>query len=381
MSVDVDQRSQSLDVRAPWEPSRHWPWVAIGWPTIVLLFALQWYAYDSARGEGNPIGWYLAWSSYVWALAPLVFLFAHRFPLELGTWRFRLPLHIAASLLVAGVQIGAETYIGWLRHAHGLSVNEAIRHYFSQHTQPSLLVYWMLVAAASGYRLQERSRMRELQTARLESRLAQTRLQMLRMQLQPHFLFNTLQAATTLVQDDPPAAEDVLQRLGELLRFWLDEPNLNEFSLAREIELLECYTGIQERRFGSRVKFDIQVSAEVRVCLVPAFVLQPLVENAVQHGIGAHRGNDMIKIACYREQTRLYLEVHNRIGSLEDVPERLLHRGTGLSNVKARIEQLYGTEQSLELCNLHPEGVCTRVSLPFRRLPSAAAPLAMEAGQ
>jgi two-component system, LytTR family, sensor kinase len=381
MSVDVDERSRSRHLLPEWQPSRQWTWVAIGWPTIVLLFALQWYAYDSARGEGNPIAWYLAWSAYVWALAPLVFLFARRFPLEPGTWGFRLPLHISASLLVAGLQIGTETYIGWLRHAHGLSVDEAIRHYFGQHTQPSLLVYWILVAAASGHRLQERSRMRELQTARLESRLAQTRLQMLRMQLQPHFLFNALQAATTLVQDDPPAAEDVLQRLSELLRVWLDQPDVNEFPLAREIELLECYTSIQERRFGSRIRFDIQVSAEVRVCPVPPFVLQPLVENAVHHGIGAHRGDDVINIVCYREQARLYLEVRNHSGSLDDVPERLLQRGTGLSNVKARIEQLYGTEQSLELWNLRPLGVCTRVSLPFRPPPFPVAPLAIEVGR
>jgi len=106
-------------------------------------------------------------------------------------------------------------------------------------------------------------------------------------------------------------------------------------------------------------------------------VLQPLVENAIRHGIGEHKENDVVSIRAFQKQNRLYLEVCNRTSSLADAPERLLSRGTGLSNTKARIEQLYGDEHLLQLCNLEPKGVCVRLSIPLRKL-SSSEPLTTE---
>ena len=140
----------------------------------------------------------------------------------------------------------------------------------------------------------DQARLRQLQSAQLEARLAEARLEMLRMQLQPHFLFNTLQAATMLIHDDPHGAEDILLRLSQLLRVSLDEMNVQEIPLSREIELLECYMGIQERRFGDRLRFDLRMDDDVLGFAVPSFVLQPLVENAIRHGIGKHKENDVV---------------------------------------------------------------------------------------
>ena len=254
---------------------------------------------------------------------------------------------------------------------------EAVRHYFGQHTQLSLLSYWVLVAAAMFYRMYDQARLRQLQSAQLETRLAETRLEMLRMQLQPHFLFNTLQAATMLIHDDPHGAEDMLLRLSQLLRVSLDELHVQEIPLSREIELLGCYIGIQERRFGDRLRFDLRIDDDVLAFAVPSFVLQPLVENAIRHGIGKHKESDVVSIRAFQEQNQLYLEVSNRTSSLADTPERLLSRGTGLSNTKERIEQLYGNEHSLQLCNLEPKGVCVKLSIPVRQL-AAAKPVTTE---
>ena len=121
------------------------------WAIAFLLFATQWYVYDATRGRANPFTYYLGWSLYMWALTPLIIWFAHRHPIESGTWKRAAPLHLAASLLLTALQISIETYIGWLRHAHDLSFKEAFRHYFGQHTQLSLLSYWVLVAAAMFY--------------------------------------------------------------------------------------------------------------------------------------------------------------------------------------------------------------------------------------
>jgi two-component system LytT family sensor kinase len=353
------------------EAAGKWTWLLVGWAIVILLFASQWYAYDATRGGANPFAYYLGWSLYMWALAPFILRFTLRHPIEPGIWKRTVPLHVAVSVFLTALQISIETYIGWIRHAHELSFQDAIRHYFGQHTQLSLLSYWVLVAAAMFYRMNDQARLRQIHSAQLEARFAETRLEMLRMQLQPHFLFNTLQAATMLVHDDPHGAEDILLRLSQLLRVSLDELHVQEISLSREIELLECYIGIQDRRFGDRLRFDLRIDADVLTFAVPSFVLQPLVENAIRHGIGKHKESDVVSIRAFQKQNRLYLEVSNRTSSLTDTPERLLSRGIGLSNTKERIEQLYGNEHLLQLCNLEPKGVCVRLSIPVRQLASA----------
>ena len=350
---------------------RNRAWISAGWAVVFLLFATQWYVYDATRGGANPFAYYLGWSLYMWTLTPFVVWFALRHPIESGTWKRTIPLHVAASLSLTAVQLSIETCVGFLRHAHDLSFKHAMRHYFSQHTQLSLLSYWALIAAAMFYRMYDQARLRHLQSAQLEARLAETRLELLRMQLQPHFLFNTLQAATVLVHEDPDGAEDILLRLSQLLRVSLDEPNVQEIPLSREIELLGWYMGIQDRRFGDRLRFDLRLDDDVLGLAVPSLVLQPLVENAIRHGIGKHKENDVVTIRAFQKQNRLYLEVCNKTSSLADTPERLLSRGTGLSNTKARIEQLYGNGYSLQLCNLEPKGVCVRLSMPMRQLAPA----------
>lgn len=342
------------------------------WALVVLLFAGQWYVYDLSRAAADPFVDYLWWSFYMWAvLTPLVLWFSHRHPINIDNWKRVVPLHLAASVALTVVQLSVETYLAWLRHADQWSFKEALRHYFSQHTQLSLLTYWVLVAGVQLYRLYDQARRRELQAAQLEARLAEARLDMLRTQLQPHFLFNTLQAATILVHEDPSAAEEILLRLSELLRVSLDDLHVQEVSLAREIEFLDHYIAIQQRRFGDRLRFEVRVEQEVRAFAVPTLVLQPLVENAIRHGLGKHKEPDIVTVRGFQSNGRLCLEVYNQIGHLEDVMERLLLRGLGLANTKARLEQLYGRQQSLKLRNLKPSGVAASLSLPLRRVPAA----------
>jgi hypothetical protein len=318
------QNESTIETRSNREVVPKWTWISLVWATAFLLFASQWYAYDTTHGRPYPFAYYLGWSLYMWALTPLVLWFAHRCPIESGTWKRTAPLHVAVSLVLTALQISIETYIGWIRHAHDLSFEDAVRHYFGQHIQLSLLSYWVLVAAAMFYRVYDQARLRQLHSVQLEARLAEARLEMLRMQLQPHFLFNTLQAATMLIHDDPHGAEDILLRLSQLLRVSLDELHVQEISLSREIELLEYYIGIQDRRFGDRHRFDLRIDDDALAFAVPSFVLQPLVENAIRHGIGKHKESDVVSIRAFQKQNRLYLEVCNRTSSLSDTPERLL---------------------------------------------------------
>jgi two-component system LytT family sensor kinase len=343
--------------------------ICTGWMLVVLLFGSQWYAYDVSRGVADPFRYYLWWSWYMWAvLTPAVLWLARRRPINPHTWERAIPLHLAVSLALTVLQVFVEASIGWARFEHQLSFKGALRHYYSQHIQLSLLTYWVIVGAAQFYRTYDQARRRQLHAAQLEARLAESQLEVLRVQLQPHFLFNTLQAATMLIHDDPSGAEDVLLRLSQLLRVSLDEFQVAEVSMAREIEFLEHYVGIQQHRFGDRLRFDIRIDQDVLTCAVPSLVLQPLVENAIRHGIGRHREIDVVTVQGSQSKDRLLLEVTNRTGRLEDEPKRLLNRGLGLANTKARLEQLYGPQQSLELRNLQPSGVGVVLSIPLRRL-------------
>jgi LytS/YehU family sensor histidine kinase len=150
----------------------------------------------------------------------------------------------------------------------------------------------------------------------------------------------------------------------------------HEIPLAREIDFVEHYLSIQRRRFGDRLRFELQIDPGTLACAVPTLVLQPLVENAVRHGVDKHKESDIVTIRAFREQDRLCLEVSNYTSSLEGAPEKHLSVGIGLSNTRERLEQLYGEEQSLRLFRLDPKGVCVQVSIPSRQLPADETALA-----
>src|SRR5882724_3686314 len=353
----------------------HKGWLLLaGWALIVLLFATQWYAYDLTRRTASPYSYYLGWSSLMWALAPLVFWFARRHPFQSQNRSRSLVLHVVAGFALSTVQVLAEAILGLWRHGHDLTFPATLAHYFGQHLQLYLLTYWSLVAAAQFYHMHTQAYERQLRAAELGSELSKARLEALRTQLQPHFLFNTLHTAVALVHENPDAAEDVLSRLSTLLRASLGEFGAHEVSLRKELEFLECYAGIQQRRFGERLTIEFHVDPRVLDCAVPSLVLQPLVENAIRHDIGTDKENDLIDISALAEDGTLVLEVRNRNSILSDTAERLLARGVGLANTDARLRQLYGQQQAMHLLRLEPRGVCVRLVLPMRHLCAAVGP-------
>ncbi len=341
-----------------------------GWALVVVVFASQWYAYDAGHGVADPFVDYVGWSCYMWGVVtPLALWLAHRRPIDARSWKGTVPLHIGASILLTVVELSFEASVEWLRTGAHWPLAGAVRHYLTQHSQIGLLTYWALVGAAQFYRLHEQARTRQLHEAQLEARLAEAQLDSLRAQLQPHFLFNTLQAAATLIYDDPEGAEDILQNLGELLRVSLNELHVQEIPLRREIEFLQRYISIQQRRFGAqRLRFDLQIDPRVLDCAVPTLILQPLAENAVRHGVGKHKEDDLVTVEAFQNHHGLCLRISNLTSTLDDTPERLFERGVGLSNTRRRLEQLYGKSQTLELIEQAPRGVCVQLSIPAHEL-------------
>lgn len=373
------ERVQAMEKKEIWG-GRSKRWLLAGcWVLVVLVFAVQWYAYDAGHGVADPFIDYIGWSCYLWGvLTPFVLWFARRHPIDFVTWPSTVPLHVTVSLAIAVVQLSAEAAFEWMRAGGAWRAKALVWHYLTQHIETTLLAYWVLVGATQFYRMYRDARERRLHAAQLEASLADARLDVLRAQLQPHFLFNTLQAATTLVHEDPDAAEDTLLCLSELLRAALEEMNSQEVSLAREIGFLNLFTRIQRRRFGDRLQFDVQIDPALAACAVPSLILQPLVENAIRHGIGKHKERDTVSIRAFPDGGQLCLEVCNSTGVLDDSPERLMARGMGLANTRSRVKQLYGNDQSLQLLALAPKGVRALLWIPLRRLAIEQTPAAKE---
>jgi two-component system LytT family sensor kinase len=340
--------------------------VSIG--LLALTFAAsQWYIYDAVHNQSESFRYYWLTLAYLTGvLCPVVVWLSRQCPIDAHTWKRSLAIHVPASIALTLVGVFVEGAIGWYSRGGRRSFASAESHYFTQHTQISLVTYWVLIAGIHLYQAYDRSRRRELRASQLEVQLAAAHLNSLRAQLQPHFLFNTLQAAMTLIYADPEGAEEMLLSLSELLRTSLQTLDKEEIPLGSEIAFVEHYAAIQQRRFGDRLRFVFDIDDEARSCAVPSLLLQPLVENAVQHGVGAHKESDLISIRASVQDLQVLIDIRNLTSSMGDTFDGLVTRGVGLSNTRTRLASLYGLNQSFSMRNLSPSGVAVYISFPAR---------------
>jgi two-component system, LytTR family, sensor kinase len=354
------------------------------WSGVVVLESSEVFVSDASRGYVLPSIHYLAWAVFNWyvlaLVTPLIYELGRRYPVTGPNWAARLVFpHAVACLACMIMQAIGRGIAGWwytLSHELSASPVALTGEWIARRGILGIIAYWVIVVAAGFARLRDEMRQRELQQAQLETRLASAELEKLRMQIHPHFLFNTLQAAITLVQDDPRSAEDVLLRLSELLRISLDQMDANEIPLARELEFLDLYLGIQRRRFGDRLSVEIHADPVALDLMVPPLILQPLVENAIRHGVGKHKGNDCIEIFARQQDAGLQVEVWNANSVVDETNERLFQRGVGMRNTKARLEHLYGPSASLIFRPL-ARGAAAMIFIPVR--PTAKGHSAAEA--
>jgi two-component sensor histidine kinase len=300
----------------------------------------------------------LIWDS-CFLSAPLFVWIARRFPLEPG----RRALSAAVHCAVIG-SIAAATAVFQFK----LTYREAnFAPPLGAFVQISLItgVLPFITVALAAHALDARSRAQErtLETERVRSQLAESRLEALTAQLQPHFLFNTLQGISTLIARDPVAADKMLTSLSELLREVLRRGERREIELNEELRVLESYLEISRARFGDRLSIDVNADDATQRALVPFFILQPLVENAIHHGISSHAGAGRVEIGARREGDRLVLTVSDDGPGIVTTDAQ---RGIGLANTKARLEELYGRSQRLELSRPDHGGFQVLVSIPFR---------------
>ncbi|MCA1557757.1 MAG: histidine kinase, partial [Acidobacteria bacterium] len=228
-----------------------------------------------------------------------------------------------------------------------------------------LLIYWVILGIDHALRYYTKYRERELQASQLEARLAQAQLQVLKMQLHPHFLFNTLHAISTLMHRDVEAADRMIARLSDLLRLALDNEGVQEVTLKQELELLERYLEIEQTRFRDRLTVEMRIEPEVLDARVPNLILQPLVENAIQHGITPRRGQGRIEIGARRTNGTLDIYVRDDGRGLAGATDETVKEGVGLSNTRARLLQLYGGHARFELRCPPEGGTLASLAIPF----------------
>ena len=338
------------------------------WTLVAMLFAGQ--AWFAAQVRGEPLAWvrasviWLVWAAVWAALTPAALRLAARFPLQRPQVLRALVVHGLASgicalvnlalFALAAPMIGAAqvepTWFGTLNRLLGTTF------------LLNLPVYWLIVAAAHGERLVRTAREKDRRQLRLEAQLADARLQTLRTQLQPHFLFNALNTISVLMHENADSADRILLQLSALLRRSLDSSEAHEVPLGEEIGFLESYLEIEQARFGGRLSYRIAVPDEVLEARVPNLILQPLVENALRHGLATRAGPGHIEIRADRQDDALLLCVSDDGRGLPpSTTERI-----GLANTRARLRLLYADRQRFEVRNSDGGGVIAEIELPWR---------------
>ncbi|HST09456.1 MAG TPA: histidine kinase [Terriglobales bacterium] len=350
-----------------------WKWIAVLWMGFALVNATQIVA--GMRAVGMQHAWsrlfFTVLASWiVWALAtPLVLLLGRRFPPT--QWRsVRMwSIHFAACVTIGAIYSlwGAALQMA-LQPWGTVQVNEFGKtafYVFYGEFHLFLILYAAILAVDYTLESTRRLAQSETEAARLNEQLSRAQLDALRRQLEPHFFFNTLNAIAGLVRENRnDDAVSMIASLGDLLRRVLDDSSKQEVSLGEEMEYLETYLDIQKTRFADHLQLSVNVPREFLSARVPSLILQPMVENAIEHGIGKRAAGGAIRIAAARDNGLLTLSVYNEGPAIPDDWEQR-RSGVGISNVRARLQSLYGSASRLNIQN-RDGGVEVQLSVPYK---------------
>ena len=349
---------------------RPWLLVSAAWLGPALLAAFQ--DYLRARLGNESVAWaHILWEGVDWilcaAFTPLIFVVAERYPLGRGRLWTSLPLHVVAALaFCAAWALTGAFFRSILIPKTGGDWFPSPLLWFLTTLPFGFAVYFGVVAAEHAFRFLIESRQTETKAALLAAQLAQARLGALRMQLNPHFLFNSLNTILVLVRDgESRTAADSIERLATVLRRILRVDQEHEVPLSDEIEFLEQYLAIEQARFSDRLRPTFEIPHSLRRAAVPALILQPAIENALRHGIGQSTESGRLAISARREGNDLILMVEDDGVGL---PPSGLIEGVGLANTRERLATLYGERASLQLLPGAPKGTVAVFRLPFREI-------------
>ena len=305
-----------------------------------------------------------------WGLLGLFLLWmANHRPIESFAWsQWRVwGLHLLASVVVAAFGLFVAYLISLLVQSGEMKqpldmamVWKGLPRFYRAYFHTNLLFMWAVVAAFHGLKIYRKYKSREVEAARLEARFAEAQNLALRMQLQPHFLFNTLNSISALVHSNPDGADEMISRFGDFLRATLDAPHEQFISLRRELAFIQDYLAIEQIRFQERLRVELQISSDLLDLRLPSFILQPLVENALKHGLADRPQGVTIHLRARKEVDNLVLEI-------QDDGEGYLpgREGVGLANVRSRLGLLYKGRYQMEIIGAPGRGTLVTLRLPL----------------
>jgi two-component system LytT family sensor kinase len=364
-----------MKVESGTHPGRtKWLLIFACWSFVALFFTsqtvVQGHIYQQSFTFWQAMSWQFS-SCYVWfTLTPVILWFDRRFPLESGRLARSIPAHILFGLLIATVQQSVDALVlpslGYYPGMIYTSYLHAFKTFLLVNFHLALFFYWAILGVNYAIDYYQKFRERELRASQLETRLAQARLQVLKMQLHPHFLFNTLNAISELVYKDPESAEQMITNLSDLLRLSLENVGVQEVPLKQELDFLNKYVEIEQTRFHDRLRLSMEIEPDTLDASVPNMILQPLVENAIRHGIGALSSGGRIEIGADREDGMLHLFVRDNGRGLLNGEQQALKEGVGLANTRARLAHLYGSTHRFDLLNSPGGGLMVDMEIPFK---------------
>jgi two-component system, LytTR family, sensor kinase len=359
------------------------PRYGVPWPLVLLVATLlgivsttlAWQLTMSLERTATYFRWLVVLNCAYWytwaALTPTIVWLSQRFRFErqglVRAVAVHLPAVVIFSLAHIGVMEGAQWYL--------VTSEGGVYAWWPQAQRAALvnfdwemMTYWAIVGLSHALLYYRESRDRELRASQLETRLVEAQLKTLQQQLHPHFLFNTLNAISALMHRDVAAADRTLVRLSDLLRLTLERLGEHEVTLDEELDFLRKYLDIERTRFADRLIVRFEIENETLQALVPTLLLQPLVENAIKHGVARKAGAGHIDVTARRDNDKLRIEIRDDGVGLSEDALTALHKGIGVSTTRARLQHQFGAEYRFEFHRM-AQGVAVIVAVPWRVRP------------
>lgn len=340
------------------------------WTIVALFFSTQVYMMYYSGNQPIPYAkafFVQATACYLWALVtPLVLWLARRYRIDRQNWHKKVLLHVGLSIILSSTLIVIHFVIYMIIVGR---VNRITPYWAFDYLYPNLdrwlLVYWFIFLLSHASNYYKSYREGELKASQLRTQLAQSQLEALKMQVHPHFLFNTLHSISALLSKDTEAARKMITRLGDFLRLTLESGGAMEVTLQQELEFLNGYLEIERIRFQDRLTTHIHVDPDVLNARVPNLILQPIVENAMRHAV-ARTNAGVVEITAAARNGSLRIEVKDNGPGMTSEPRAMARasRGVGLANTQARLVCLYGTEAKFELRNRPTGGLTVMLEVP-----------------